>query len=319
VIHVDTVMGDRRKPNDEWDFLLDSDKRIGYIRLTAFSRDTASDLREALDELTSGGLRGLVLDLRFNPGGLLNSAVDVADLFLADGTIVSTKGRAVPERKWEAKKDGTFDGFPMVVLVNRYSASASEIVSAALQDHKRAIVIGERSWGKGSVQNVIELESGKSALKLTTASYQRPNGHNIHRFPDAKETDEWGVKPNDGFEIKLSDRELGRLVQYRRQRDILVAKPKSGQSPEPRKPEETEEKKDEAKQDDEASKNDDASKKDDDSEQSPTKSDEQPADESKQEDAKAQPKPDAEKTPEFVDRQLQKAIEHLTSELARAQ
>ena len=118
VIHVDTVMGDRRKPNDEWEFLIDSDKRIGYIRLTAFSRDTASDLREAMDELTSGSLRGLVLDLRFNPGGLLNSAVDIADLFLADGTIVSTKGRAVPERKWEAKKDGTYEGFPMVVLVN---------------------------------------------------------------------------------------------------------------------------------------------------------------------------------------------------------
>ena len=97
----------------------------------------------------------------------------------------------------------------MVVLVNRYSASASEIVAAALQDHNRAVVIGERTWGKGSVQNVIELESGKSALKLTTASYQRPNGHNIHRFPDAKENDEWGVKPNDGYEIKLSDARAG--------------------------------------------------------------------------------------------------------------
>ena len=92
------------------------------------------------------------------------------------------------------------------------------------------MVIGERTWGKGSVQNVIELEDGKSALKLTTASYQRPNGHNIHRFPDATETDEWGVKPNDGYEIKLSERELGRLIQYRRQRDILAAKPRSGRS-----------------------------------------------------------------------------------------
>jgi carboxyl-terminal processing protease len=240
---------------------------------------------------------------------------------------VSTKGRAVPERKWEAKKDGTYEGFPMVVLVNRYSASASEIVSAALQDHKRAIVIGERTWGKGSVQNVIELESGKSALKLTTASYQRPNGHNIHRFPDAKETDEWGVKPNDGFEIKLSDRELGRLVAYRRQRDILVAKPRSGQTAESQK---TEEKKDEAKPGEDASKPDDASKKDeakkvddakksDESDKAPPKSDEQTGDESKCDDAKAQPKPDTQKPPEFVDRQLQRAIEYLTGELARAQ
>ena len=94
----------------------------------------------------------------------------------------------------------------MVVLVNRYSASASEIVAACLQDHKRAVVIGERTWGKGSVQNVIELEDGRSALKLTTASYRRPNGKNIHRFPDAKETDEWGVMPDAGFEIKLERR-----------------------------------------------------------------------------------------------------------------
>src|SRR4029450_13742477 len=105
-------------------------------------------------------------------------------------------------------KPGTFEGFPMVVLVNRFSASASEIVAACLQDHKRAVVIGERTWGKGSVRDVIELESGRSALKLTTASYARPNGHNIHRFPDAKETDEWGVKPNDGLEVKLNSDEL---------------------------------------------------------------------------------------------------------------
>ena len=99
----------------------------------------------------------------------------------------------------------------MVVLVNRYSASASEIVSACLQDHHRAIVIGERTWGKGSVQNVIELEGGKSALKLTTASYQRPSGKNIHRFPDASEADEWGVKPDSGYDLKLDDAETIRV------------------------------------------------------------------------------------------------------------
>ena len=113
-------MGDRRKPNDEWEFMLDPEKRIGYIRMTAFSRDTAADLKKALDELVSRKMRGLILDLRFNPGGLLTSAVDVADLFLTDGKIVSTKGRSIPERTWDAKKEGTFEGFPMVVLVNRY-------------------------------------------------------------------------------------------------------------------------------------------------------------------------------------------------------
>jgi carboxyl-terminal processing protease len=109
----------------------------------------------------------------------------------------------------------------MVVLVNRYSASASEIVSACLQDHERAIVIGERSWGKGSVQNVIDLENGTSALKLTTASYQRPSGKNIHRFAGAKEEDEWGVFPNEGYEIKLENAEMSSLLTYRRTRDIV--------------------------------------------------------------------------------------------------
>ena len=125
-----------------------------------------------------------------------------------------------------AHKEGTFEGFPIAVLVNRYSASASEIVSACLQDHDRAIVVGERTWGKGSVQNIIELEEGKSALKLTTAGYLRPNGKNIHRIEGATESDEWGVRPNDGYEIRLPDAELRQLIEDRRQRDILRKKSK---------------------------------------------------------------------------------------------
>ena len=223
----------------------------------------------------------------------------------------------------------------MVVLVNRYSASASEIVAAALQDHNRAIVIGDRTWGKGSVQNVIELESGKSALKLTTASYQRPNGHNIHRFPDAKETDEWGVKPNDGYEIKLSDRELGRLVQHRRQRDILAAKSRTTETEEGEKEDkpqgeaksgEDDPKPDSDKEPDAANKpNERASDKDDESGKDTEKSQDKGAEDAKEDSdvskdpPKAETKPDPQKPPEFVDRQLQKAIEYLTSELARAE
>ena len=94
-------------------------------------------------------------------------------------------------------------------------------MAACLQDHHRATIIGERTWGKGSVQSVIELEDGKSALKLTTAAYRRPNGKNIHRFPDAKETDEWGVMPDAGFDIRLDDDEMVALVQDRRARDVL--------------------------------------------------------------------------------------------------
>lgn len=225
VIEVETVLGDRRLDDDRWDYMLDHDKKIGYIRVTAFSRNTAEELAEALESLTAQGLKGLVLDLRFNPGGLLSSAIEISDLFVPAGRIVSTEGRNSAERVWDAREEGSFTGFPMVVLVNRYSASASEIVSACLQDHGRAIVVGERTWGKGSVQNVIELEGGKSALKLTTASYKRPSGEKIHRFPEDDEEDRWGVMPNDGFKLVLEPTELRALIEDRRLRDILKPHP----------------------------------------------------------------------------------------------
>ena len=128
----------------------------------------------------------------------------------------------------------------MAILINHLSASASEIVSAALQDHKRAVVIGERSYGKGSVQNIIKVEGNTSALKLTTASYWRPSGKNIHRFPDSKETDEWGVMPDEGFLVKMDDDERYDYLVYRRDRDIvrdkggaLPDKPKTGKERKP--------------------------------------------------------------------------------------
>jgi len=221
IVRLSTVLGNTRKADDAWEYLYDRQRRIGYIRLTAFSRDTASELRRALEYLQSQNMRGLVLDLRFNPGGLLSAAIEISDMFISDGVIVSTKGRNTKRRVWKAHKPGTFDDFPMVVLVNGYSASASEILAGCLQDHDRAVVIGQRTWGKGSVQNVIELEGGRSALKLTTASYQRPSGVNIHRFPGAKPSDEWGVKPDDGMEVQLSAQEMGKLMRLRREHDVV--------------------------------------------------------------------------------------------------
>jgi carboxyl-terminal processing protease len=138
-----------------------------------------------------------------------------------------------------------------VVLINKFSASASEIVAAALQDHKRAVVIGERSYGKGSVQNVIKLdegEHGKSALKLTTAGYWRPSGKNIHRFPDAKESDEWGVKPNEGFEVPMKDDERLEYLIYRNERDVIRGK-NAPAKPEEKKDEKKDDKKDGDKKD----------------------------------------------------------------------
>lgn len=221
VIKTPTVLGDHYDEAGDWSFLVQGEDKIGYIRLSSFGRNSVEEVRDALDTLKKQGMKALILDLRFNPGGLLSAATAISDFFVDSGVIVSTKGRNTEEQIYKAKRAGTYSGFPMVVLVNRYSASASEIVSACLQDHKRAVVIGERTWGKGSVQNVIELEGGKSALKLTTASYHRPSGKNIHRLPKATEKDEWGVMPNEGFEVKLSTEEMGKLFDARREREIL--------------------------------------------------------------------------------------------------
>ncbi|REK17986.1 MAG: PDZ domain-containing protein [Planctomycetota bacterium] len=328
VVHVDTVLGDSRKKDDSWDFMLDHDKHIGYIRITAFSRGTAAEMRKALEELQAEGLKGLIVDLRFNPGGLLSSAIEVTDLFLPKGRIVSTQGRNTPERSWDAHEDGTFVGFPMVVLVNHYSASASEIFSAALQDHNRAVVIGERTWGKGSVQNVIELEGGRSALKLTTAGYHRPSGKNIHRFPNASEDDEWGVMPNDGYEVELNGSQTAQLIEYRRKRDILVgkhqralaAKEESESDDEDEaKPAESGDEKPEA----EAAKEtgSDAageSESDDSAADEKTPGDEEPAEKEPVLEEESSDRDEGER-PEFVDLQLQKAVDYLTTELAKAE
>jgi carboxyl-terminal processing protease len=223
IIKLDTVLGDSRKPDGSWSYWLDEKQKIAYMRLTNFAGRSGEEMRNVLQQLKKDGMKALILDLRFNPGGKLESAVEVADLFLDTGLIVSTEGRNALPQKFAAKKFGTFTGFPMAVLINRYSASASEIVAAALQDHKRATVVGERSWGKGSVQTVIDMsvEGAKAALKLTTAAYHRPSGKNIHRFPDAKETDEWGVMPDDGQEVKFSPQEMVTYQRMRMQRDVI--------------------------------------------------------------------------------------------------
>jgi carboxyl-terminal processing protease len=153
----------------------------GYIRLAQFQERTDRDLQKALEKLKEekGGLKGLVLDLRNNPGGLLTQAVRVADMFLESGMIVYTEGRLESQKqKYFAHKEGTWSNFPIIVLVNGGSASASEIVAGAMQDHKRAVILGTKSFGKGSVQTILPLDDN-SALRLTTARYFTPKGRSI--------------------------------------------------------------------------------------------------------------------------------------------
>jgi len=216
-IHIQTIKGWKRQPKTgEWDYLVDGNDRIGYIRVTQFTSQTAGHLSAALQQLRSGGCRSVVLDLRFNPGGLLRAAARVANEFLLSGRIVSTRGRRTRPTELNANSIGRYRDGDLVVLVNQYSASAAEIVSGALQDWRRAKIIGQRTYGKGSVQNVISIRSHMARLKLTTAYYYLPRGRLLHRKNGAKD---WGVDPD--IEVFLTPHQTRRWLDIRRKTDIV--------------------------------------------------------------------------------------------------
>jgi carboxyl-terminal processing protease len=227
VIVIPSVMGDVPLANGTWDFRLQADPRIGYVRLTTFGDKTVRELQAALAKLRKEQALGLIIDLRDNTGGRLDAAVEICQMFLPQGArIVSIEGRDPKmNEKYDAPDDGPYLDWPLAVLINGDSASASEIVSACLQDNHRAVVIGTRSYGKGTVQHVIPLEAGRSLLKLTAAMYLRPSGKNIHRAPDAKESDVWGVLPDAGFNIPLSKEQLERRYVERARRDLVEPPP----------------------------------------------------------------------------------------------
>jgi len=235
-IKILAVRGFARDPAspEKWDYFADKESKIALIRLSAFNEHTDAELKGALHEAEEAGAKALVLDMRNNPGGLLSQAIKVSDLFLSAGKIVSTKDRTGTGRKWEATKDnGAFESArerPMAVLVNTDSASASEIVAAALQDNGRAAIVGERTYGKGSVQKIFELSDHKTAVKLTAEVWLTPNGKNIHRWPASKATDEWGVRPDEGLDVKLTIEERRQHILHVNRLDKL--KPK-GEAPKP--------------------------------------------------------------------------------------
>jgi len=232
-INVDSVLGDRRDAAGNWIYTLEGEPRVGYLRLKTFGERTSQEMREALQQLNDDKrLQALIVDVRDNSGGYLQAADEVCDLFIRQGRIVSTRGRGGRLLSvYDASSAGTFDGFPMAVLINQGSASASEIFAACLKDHDRAAIIGERSWGKGSVQQMLPMENGKSILKLTTASYWRPSGRNIHRLKDEPESGDWGVRPSPGHEITLSDEEEKEMRTKRRLRDGYVPDALPGAEP----------------------------------------------------------------------------------------
>lgn len=226
-IKLRTVRGHQRDDSKAtgWDYIIDPSTKIGYVRVSGFMDKTVDDLEAALKQMRSDGARGLILDLRFNPGGLLTSAVKMCELFVGeDEPIVKTMGRN-RQQNMEINSKGRrkFGDLPLIVLVNEYSASASEIVAGAVSGLKEACIVGTRSFGKGSVQNLIPIADNRAYLKLTTAHYylcdrDRPGEcwYLLHKEPDAET---WGVEPD--VAVKVIPQENLKIMRLRRERDLL--------------------------------------------------------------------------------------------------
>ena len=222
-IDVESVTGNRRRPDGTWEFQLQAAPKIAYMHANIFGEKTALEIETALDSL-KGKIDAVILDLRDNGGGLLQSAVEICDLFLEDGRIVSTQGRGKTTLESLDATPGTVVpmSVPIAVIINSNSASASEVVAACLKDRQRAIVVGQRSYGKGNVQSVIPVEGGKAAIRFTTAYYFPPSGQRIHKRPRDTDADQWGVLPSPGAEVLLTQEQLELATQrMRRQGDPL--------------------------------------------------------------------------------------------------
>jgi len=222
-IVVPTIRGWQRTAVGKRLYMIDEEDKIGYVRITSFSGATADALEKVLKQLEADGLKGLILDLRFNTGGLLDSAVAVTDKFIEEGLIVSTRPRGL----WtylSARKEKTHPNYPLVVLINSYSASASEIVAGALADerHERAILVGERTHGKGSVQGITQLPEEGARLKYTMAYYHLPSGQRVESRDEMEKEgrSDWGVGPD--IEVKLRNDEIRKMGQIQRDNNVLV-------------------------------------------------------------------------------------------------
>jgi carboxyl-terminal processing protease len=236
MFHEETVEGASRDSQGRWRFLLPGKTRIGYVSINAFvdsdgDKGTVADFRAALEQLRTEQIRGLVLDLRDDRGGSLRAAIELCDMLVTrpnpspgpwpSGQIVTTRGRdGHVLESFVASGTARFADFPIAVLVNGYTASASEIVAACLQDNRRAIVVGQRSYGKGTVQQVFDLGPSLGEMKFTIATYWRPSGRDINRPKDDGKNIPWGVTPNDGYEVRVTDDQREKLLKSQQDREI---------------------------------------------------------------------------------------------------
>ena len=222
LVTLESVRGDRRLADGRWEWWLEGEAGLAYLRITQFGEQTEEEVTAVLNEIAANrSLRGIILDLRGNAGGLLEAAVAVCDLFLDEGVIVTTLDhrRAAPAEHRNASPGAMLPSTPMVVLIDSFTASAAEIVAACLQDKKRAVLVGTRSYGKGSVQSLMPLALGRGSIRLTTAEYRRPTGEAIERSVGMESEQAWGVCPDPGFNFTPTGQQLDRWLLWRRQRD----------------------------------------------------------------------------------------------------
>ncbi len=223
-IVVPTIRGWQRTEDAGWEYMIDKENGIGYMRLTGFTATTIDYMKKATTQMQKEGAKGIVMDLRFNSGGLLQTAGEVVEMFINKGTIVSTKPRWGFGEELKATKKARIPSLPLVLLTNSGSASASEIVAGALKDdkYKRATLVGERTYGKGSVQTISDAPGGGAQLKYTMAFYHLPSGQPVkNRFQLEKENrEDWGISPD--VEVKLTPEETKRYIESQRDNDVLV-------------------------------------------------------------------------------------------------
>lgn len=202
------VRGWSRRADGQWRYIADPSAKIGYMRLTEFLPNAVTEVDAAVAAMQRDEAAAWILDLRENGGGILDVAIELADRFVSDGRIVSTKGPTADLREWRAERNGTYAPLPMVVLVNGFSASCAEVLAGALRDNRRAVIVGQRTYGKGSVQELLPLKDG-GAIKLTTRYYFLPSGVCIQKRPG---TDEWGVRPD--LPVTMSDAQRLRWLRH---------------------------------------------------------------------------------------------------------
>ncbi|BAM03477.1 S41 family peptidase [Phycisphaera mikurensis] len=225
-IKVDSVKGFASGAEGIQRHWIDPEAKIAYLRLTQFNENSVGEVRDTLRSLVDAGMKGLVFDMRFNPGGLLDAAEAISDMFLDGGqTIVSVRGRAVRESTFTSTPETLVpEDVAVVVLANEASASAAEIVAGALSENGRSLLVGTRTFGKGSVQQLKVLDKNLGALKITNAYYYLPSGRNIHRRPILGEDEdidkEWGVDPTDGDYVPMTRDEIVAMLEARRDRGV---------------------------------------------------------------------------------------------------